>query len=326
MKIIAFLVGLLCSGCVNPSAKYPNGQAEPASLPPPDTTYTWTQLLESAPWQKSYNFQLFSMRDTLWTFHPDGTWWSANGINWEKSPLPNAIGNLAFLDYVYFKNDVLGLGNLEGNIEQNKFSPEIYLARDGKSWDTLSKKSTLPARFFYHPFVFDHKIWIIGGEDKEGQYSDIWNSKDGINWIKIKENLPFGNRSGSQVVYLNDSLYLLNNDVWRSKDWVSWEKISDEIVKGEKIFGYGAVVLDQHIWLIGCNRNGQFTSQVLYSSDGVVWKSQQAPWLPRGGVAVVTHKNNIYMTGGKYGGTPNHPEFRYDNDVWVMEINSHNSN
>jgi hypothetical protein len=25
------------------------------------------------------------------------------------------------------------------------------------------------------------------------------------------------------------------------------------------------------------------------------------------------------MTGGKYGGTPNHPDFQYDNDVWVLK-------
>jgi hypothetical protein len=25
------------------------------------------------------------------------------------------------------------------------------------------------------------------------------------------------------------------------------------------------------------------------------------------------------MTGGKYGGTPNQPEFIYSNDVWTLE-------
>jgi hypothetical protein len=39
----------------------------------------------------------------------------------------------------------------------------------------------------------------------------------------------------------------------------------------------------------------------------------------RGGIAATVHNNKIYMTGGKYGGTPNHPDFRYDNDVWTLE-------
>jgi hypothetical protein len=37
--------------------------------------------------------------------------------------------------------------------------------------------------------------------------------------------------------------------------------------------------------------------------------------LPHGRIAATVHKNKIYMTGGKYGGTPNHPNFRYDNDL-----------
>ena len=185
--------------------------------------------------------------------------------------------------------------------------------------DNHIKNINLPKRFFYHPFVFDNKIWIIGGEDKNTQYSDIWNSEDGISWTKQKENLPFGRRSGSQIVNLKNKLYLLDNDVWSSTDGLNWEKVTDEIIKGEQIFGYSAQVFDNKIWLLGCNRNGQFSSQVLYSSDGKNWQTQNAPWLPRGGMAATVHNGKIYMTGGKYGGTPNHPDFRYDNDVWTLE-------
>lgn len=284
-----------------------------------DTVYTWTKLLDSAAWKKNYNFQMFSINDTLWTFHPDGVWYSKNGKNWTKSVLENSINNLAFLDYVYFKGSVYGLGYFSGNIEQFTFKPEIVKTTDFKSWTTISRTSNLPNRFFYHPFVFENKIWIVGGEDKNTKYADIWNSEDGITWTKQKENLPFGKRSGSQIVTLNNNLFLLDNDVWRSIDGLNWEKVADEIVKGEQIFGYAAQVFDNKIWLLGCNRNGQFSSQVLYSSDGKNWQTNTAPWLPRGGIAATVHNNKIYMTGGKYGGTPNHPEFRYDNDVWTLE-------
>lgn len=284
-----------------------------------DTPYVWTKLLDSAEWRKNYNFQMFSHKDTIWTFHSDGNWYSIDGKVWKKTKLPNAISNLAFLDYVQFNGAIYGLGYFRGNIEQFEFKPEIYKTTDFKSWTIISKTSNLPKRFFYHPFVFDNKIWIIGGEDKNTKFSDIWNSTDGITWTKQKENLPFGKRSGSQIVVLNSTLYLLDNDVWSSTDGLNWQKVTDEIVKGEQIFGYSAQVFDNKIWLLGCNRNGQFSSQVLFSSDGKNWQTQTAPWLPRGGIAATVHNNKIYMTGGKYGGTPNHPDFRYDNDVWTLE-------
>ena len=284
-----------------------------------ESEYEWKKLTDTAAWSKSYNFQMIKVQDTIWTFHPDGNWYSTDGMEWQKSSLSNSIGNHAFLDYIFFDDAVWGLGNFEGNIEKFTFKPEIYKTADFKQWQTVSKKSNLPERHFYHPFEFRNKIWIIGGENKDTVYSDIWHSTDGIIWIKGRDNVPFGRRSNSQIVLLNSKLYLLNNDVWSSDDGLSWHRETEEILPGQNIFGYKALVYDQKIWLLGCNRNGLFSNQVLYSSDGKNWKTQNAPWLPRGGIAATVYKNKIYMTGGKYGGTPDHPEFRYDNDIWVME-------
>lgn len=309
---------ILLAACAQRSK--PPASVEAAQLTrPADSGYIWTKLLDSADWKKNYNFQLFSLHDTLWTFHPDGNWFTIDGLHWTKSTLPNAINNLAFLDYVYFKGAMYGLGHFTGNIEAFTFTPTIYRSTDFIHWDTIAQQSNLPTRFFYHPFVFANKTWLIGGEDKAMRYSDIWNSDDGIHWVKQREQLPFGKRSGSQIVQLNGQLYLLDNDVWRSSDGLNWQKLSDAIVQGEEIFGYTAVVFDDKIWLLGCNRNGRFSSQVLFSADGIHWQTQNAPWLPRGGIAATVHRNKIYMTGGKYGGTPNHPNFRYDNDLWTME-------
>ena len=93
---------------------------------------------------------------------------------------------------------------------------------------------------------------------------------------------------------------------------------TNEIVKGETIFGYAAVVFDSKIWLLGCNRDGRFSSQVLMSTDGKIWRGEDALWTPRGGIAATVYKDKIYLTGGKYGGTPDQPDFRYSNDVWTL--------
>jgi hypothetical protein len=212
-----------------------------------------------------------------------------------------------------------GLGHFEGNIEHFTFKPEIYRTTDFKHWQTLSKNSNLPPRFFYRPFEFNNKLWIIGGEDTHTQYADIWNSADGVHWIKQKDNLPFGKRNHSQVVKFKGRLYLLNNDVWTSTDGLDWTLVTPQILKGEEIFGYTPAVYDNKIWLLGCNRNGRFYSQVFVSSDSKNWTGQTAPWTPRGAMASTVFKGKIYITGGKYGGMPNHPDFRYNNDVWTLE-------
>jgi len=284
--------------------------------------YHWAKVLDSAEWDKSYNYQMLNIKDTLWVLHPYGNWYSVDGSKWHKSNLKNVINNHAFLDYVFFKDALYGLGSFEGNIEQFTFKKAIFRSTDLKTWTTLAKNSNLPDRFFYHPFVFDDKIWIIGGEDQMGQYADIWNSEDGILWIKQKDHLPFGKRRGTNILQLNGKIYMIGQDVWSSTDAINWQLETEEILPGEENFYPGTVVAyDDKIWLLGCNRNGKFKSQVFVSGDGKHWVGQEAPWSPRGGVAAAVFKNMIFMTGGKYGGLMVDgvtTEFIYSNDLWTL--------
>lgn len=103
---------------------------------------------------------MFNIHDTLWVFHSDGNWFSKDGLRWTKSSLPNAIHNLAFLDYIYFKGAMYGLGYIKGNIETFTFEPSIFKTYDFSQWQVVSRKSNLPVRFFYHPFVFQDKLRI----------------------------------------------------------------------------------------------------------------------------------------------------------------------
>ncbi len=288
---------------------------------PGSQDHAWKEITPAAAFPKSYNFQLFAFRDSLWAFHPEGNWYSTDGKEWTKSQLTNSISNHAFLDYIVFKDAIWGLGHLEGNIEELNLQTTIYKTTDLKNWEVVARESELPKRFFYHPFVFNDKIWIIGGRDREREYADIWNSDDAVHWTKVADDLPFGERANSHVIFFNNKLFLLNNDVWSSVDAINWTKETNEIVKGEEIFGYAPVVFDNKIWLLGCNRNGKFQSEVLQSADGKTWIAERAPWSPRGAATACVYNGKVFMTGGKYGGPgiQGQTEFVYSNDVWTLE-------
>jgi hypothetical protein len=284
------------------------------------STYVWTRLTPDAGYSKSYNFQLFSDDQSIRAFHHDGVYLSNDGSSWKKTGLTDIINRQAFLDYVKFKGAIYALGTFDGNIERYTQTTQIARTSDFKRWEILSKNSNLPKRFFYHPFVFQDKIWFIGGEDAEGKYNDVWDSPDAVHWTKVADALPFGKRSGQHVVLFRDRLYMLDYDAWVSSDGLHWTLLTPKIAEGN-IFGYSAEVFDGKIWLVGCNRNGSFRSEVLTSTDGVTWSAQRAPWTPRGGVATCIFKNQIIMTGGKYGGPgiAGQTEFVYSNDVWSLK-------
>ena len=250
--------------------------------------------------------------------HHAGTWFSLDGKEWTKSRLTNVLQNNGFLDYVWFKNALYAIGTFEGNIEHYKMTSAIHKSTDLKNWEVVTKNSNLPHRFFIHPFVFQDKIWIIGGSDGTTSYADIWNSADGVSWVKQADNLPFGKRDQSQFVLFNGKIFMLNNDVWSSADGMSWTRETDKLAN-ESIFGYAAIVYDNQIWLLGCNRNGIFKNEILVSKNGKIWETQKAPWSPRGAATACLHKGKVFLTGGKYGGQPPKADFIYSNDVWTLE-------
>lgn len=288
-------------------------------------SYKWTKLTDSAAFPKSYNFQIFTVKDTVWVMHPAGIWYSTDGKNWMRSSLSNIIKNNAFLDYVWFKDALYCIGTFDGNIENYKLTSQIAKTVDFRNWQILAENSNLPKRFFYHPFVFKDKLWIIGGTDGTNNYKDVWTSDDAVHWTKIADSLSFidENRNGMQFIVFNNYLYKLDNNVWRSEDGLNWKMVTGKI-SDETIFGYSPIVYDNKIWLIGCNRNGKFSSEILSSADGKNWLPEKAPWSPRGAVATCIFQNKILMTGGKYGGflkDGKTTEFVYSNDVWAMEKN-----
>jgi hypothetical protein len=78
MKPIHLFIFIIFTSCNNQTNK--KEQAEEINITPQnDTSYVWRKLLDSADWNKSYNFQLFNIKDTLWAFHADGTWYSIDG-------------------------------------------------------------------------------------------------------------------------------------------------------------------------------------------------------------------------------------------------------
>ena len=151
-----------------------------------------------------------------------------------------------------------------------------------------------------------------------GQFDDLWSSSDAIHWQKEADHLPFGKRSGSQVLTFHGKLYLLDSDVWVSEDALHWQQLTPEILPGQQLLGTRrwSLIKKSGCWdaiEMACFPTRCCTAKMAKLANPGC--TVVAPW----GVAAAVFKDKVYLTGGKYGGTPEHTEFRYDNDLWVME-------
>lgn len=289
--------------------------------------YAWERLVEHAPYAGSYNFPVHVAPDGRFiALHPDGTWTSADGAAWTRSPLPFSGANSAYLGLVQHDGDTWALGAHTGNYQNFTVDPVIRRTRDYATWETVGASATLPRSIFYGAASFRGALWLFGGYRDGKETREVWRSTDGLSWALAAE-APWSARVNPEIVIFRDRLYLIGggiidgaaaNDVWSTADGVRWQLETDEIAP-ERPVGYSAIVFDDRIWLLGANRAGMFTNEMLVSADGKDWTPGRAPWSPRGAIGAWTSGDALYITGGKYSVERNGaPVFIYSNDVWRM--------
>lgn len=325
LKILfASFILLVANGCVFTRAEFPDKTKVPE---------LWREISKSAAFPQGYGFPVFVAKEKIYAFHPESVWTSADGgANWTKTGLPSIRREANETRYIQFKDAVYALGQNKGNyLSGIKFSSTIRRTTDFKKWETVAEKSELPNRVFYGSIVSGDKIWLMGGYDGKNYHNDIWNSADGVHWKKVAEHAAWSPRNVGVLEFRNrfwifgggviDGDRDINpgssKEVWSSADGINWTQIK---IKTERPIGGTPIVFDDKLWFVGANRNdGDFDNAVLVSEDGIAWKSESAPWSPRGAVAVWVFGDKLFMTGGKYSYMKNgEPVFVYSNDVWAM--------
>ena len=78
--------------------------------------------------------------------------------------------------------------------------------------------------------VYRDHMWVLGGwSRKDGDFGDVWYSKDGANWTELKSDVIWTNRHEHSAYVFKDRIWLaggharpLNSEVWSlelPRDW-----------------------------------------------------------------------------------------------------------
>ena len=321
--------------------------------------YKWIRIADKAPYAPRDGAGALVFRDRMWMiggWNPydkvhfpricnNEVWSSRDGIDWTLVK-PNTFTGNRFnsiedwegrhtAGYVVYKSRLWIVG---GDANQGHYHSDVWNSSDGLHWNLVNPGKPVPwtPRALHHTLVFNDKIWVIGGQTMpkiapavDVFYRDIWNTSDGVNWVRIRAQEPYWSARGmigGNVVF-KGSMWILGGgrydtpksparqfygDVWSSADGVRWT-LQVQVPPWTPRQYHDVAVFDNRMWVLeGSDRPGVSLNDVWYSTDGLNWyELRNSPWMPRHAASVFVHDRGLWMLGGSDKG-------KMDSKVWKL--------
>lgn len=204
--------------------------------------------------------------------------------------------------------------------DTHNFSTEFITTSEITDDAPFSKRS------FSTVTTFQGKLWLIGGQDEDGnELADIWSSTDGENWEKVTEVASFGNLILHNTLVFDNKLWVFNgsagnfrNKIWFSENGKDWS-MATETTPFYNQFGT-MFVFDNKIWrLAGYEGSIDDLSPERYiwnSPDGLHWTkvSENHGFDQKYGMAVVPFKGKLIGLEGSEIGSHKFTKVRESSD------------
>ncbi len=274
-------------------------------------------------------------------------WSSADGATWSLEK-PNTFLDGTFdpatdwegrhtAGYAVLRDKMWIVG---GDVNQGHYHHDVWNSSDGRNWNLVNKDKPVPwgPRALHYTVVHRDKLWVIGGQtvpgiarEEEHLYRDIWNSADGLNWVKVEIQEPAWPQRGmiggsavfrGRIWIMGGGTYetptkpdrLFYNDVWSSADGITWEQHTPAAPWHPRQY-HDVAVFDDRLWVLeGYHRDGGNRKDVWYSADGNHWNEvPNTPWAARHAASVYVHDGSLWMVAGN----------NMTSDVWRLQRKSH---
>jgi len=209
------------------------------------------------------------------------------------------------------------------------FNDEVWHSDNGIAWVSNANNVTTGRRGTTLT-KFNNKLWIIGGEDNDGNaLQDIWSSSDGGTWTLEVNTAPFGAIQFHSTVVFNGKLYVIvgnpstgHTEVWSSSNGTTWTQNTNNAA--DAFFGRGghkAVVFNNTIYVIGGESDTRL-NDVWKSTNGTDWTqiAINGDVLPRiTGHTATVYNNKVWVIGGRQGTADVSNAIYYSSDMitWV---------
>ncbi|MDA0745740.1 MAG: cadherin-like beta sandwich domain-containing protein [bacterium] len=134
----------------------------------------WTLEVEHAAWSGRQLYSMVTAFDgKMWivgggisTYHPfrayNDVWCSSDGVTWEQvtenAPWPPRV----WTTVTVYRDRLWLMGGFRAEPTWNNFD-DVWYSANGVDWHRLETESIWTARHEYAAYVFDEKLWVVGG-------------------------------------------------------------------------------------------------------------------------------------------------------------------
>ena len=274
---------------------------------------TWNQIVSdntsSLPWSGGSGWTTIFHDDYIWQVTPYHVSKSTDGINWTTTNANPPYSSYPGIRLGYSVDSWNGYLWITGGRANNTSLNDVWKSVDGVTWVQVTTSAAWGERKDHESFVFNNKLWIMGGQDMSLSWpyyvNDIWSSLDGVNWTN--EGLtPWYNKVDGATVVHEGAIYTAGggyggvdtNDVWKSIDGANWTQINTAASWSARVL-HDLVSYDGKLWVVGGRdvptsyldpvvpTNGQVWSSI----DGINWSiNTNTPWNNRSRHKVIVNE------------------------------------
>ncbi len=149
-----------------------------------DDGASWELLTGSPGWRPRWEHAAVSFNNAIFVLGGaaeygkfNDVWRSSDGVTWTKmGTLPVGVrGHCAEV----FRNKIFVFGGVD---ENDKLLNQILASDDGTTWEVVEEYALWPARTRHASTVQDRQLWLAGGTTETGDSSEVWHSRDGVDW------------------------------------------------------------------------------------------------------------------------------------------------
>jgi hypothetical protein len=235
-----------------------NGVSSPVVVPQRD--WASSAVFKDALWV------IGGKTDETQALHHDA-WYSSDGFTWSDIQPAAEFSPRFGHSTVVFKDRIWVIGGNLGNMSDN-LANDVWYSDNGISWQQATPAAEFSPRSDHSSFVYQDKIWVIGGRNSHDYFYDVWYSGDGIHWTQATASAPFGDTSIKAVVF-DGRIWVLQTTygrkatypwgtekspgIWYSYDGITWTKVMsspgffDEEYNGRQPV---PIVFDNRLWVL----------------------------------------------------------------------------